>query len=97
MADLHTDVGSSKGVATPPVAASDRLRQTIAAVLGVDPSDIDDDSSPDSVATWDSLNHLNLVMAIETEYGISLTAEDAMDMRNVALMRTILKERGITP
>jgi acyl carrier protein len=75
--------------------APDGLRRTLASVLGVRPEEINDESSPDTIASWDSLNHLNLVMAIEGEFGVSLSAEDAMEMRNVGLIRTILGQHGV--
>jgi acyl carrier protein len=72
----------------------DRLYRTISQVLNVELSSLSEESSPDTIGSWDSLNHLNLVMAIESEFGISLTAEDVLDIRNVALIRAILRERG---
>lgn len=59
------------------------------------PAAIKADTSPDTVSMWDSLNHLNLVMALETEFGIALTPEQVFDMRNVGVMQTILREHGI--
>ncbi len=77
-------------------AEVDRLSRTIAQVLNLSPELISDDTSPDSVSSWDSLGHLNLVMALEHEYGVSLSAEDALAMRNVALIRTVLRNAGAT-
>jgi acyl carrier protein len=76
------------------VKTDDRLCQTVAGVLGVAASELTDASSPETIAAWDSLNHLNLVMALESEFGISLSPEDALEMRNVGLMRVILKKHG---
>ena len=76
------------------VKTDDRLYQTVAGVLGVPASELTDASSPETIAAWDSLNHLNLVMALEGEFGISLSPEDALEMRTVGLMRDILKKNG---
>ena len=54
----------------------DRLYQTIAVVLGTDPETLSEESAPETLDSWDSLNHLNLVMALESEYEISLSPED---------------------
>ena len=67
-----------------------KLKQVISNVLGVPIDKINDNSSPDSIDKWDSLSHLNLVMAIEAEFGVTLTPEDAMDMLSVKLIRMIL-------
>ena len=73
----------------------DRLYQAIGGVLGLAPAAIESETSPETVSTWDSLNHLNLVMALETEFGIALTPEQVFDIRNVGTMLTILREHGI--
>jgi acyl carrier protein len=72
-----------------------RLYETLAGVFNVPAEALDDSSSPETIETWDSLNHLNLVMAIETEFGLTLSPEDTLDMRNVALIETILRDRGV--
>lgn len=35
------------------------------------------------VRGWDSLSHINLVLAVEKEFGISLTTRDVRSMKNV--------------
>lgn len=67
----------------------------MAAVLGVPAEALGDDASPDTIADWDSMSHLNLVMALESEFGVSLSAEDALEMRNVAAIRHVLRSRGV--
>jgi acyl carrier protein len=71
------------------------LHRTIAQILGVSTADIDDSSSPEQLSTWDSLNHLNLVMALEQEFAISLSVEDALEMRTVGSIRSVLARHGI--
>lgn len=74
-----------------------RLTALVAEVFGVPEAVLDDASGPDSLPEWTSLAHLNLVLALEAEYGVTLTPEDAMDMLSVGLIRTILRERGRVP
>jgi acyl carrier protein len=73
---------------------TDRLSRTIALVFNVAPEMITDESTPDSVSTWDSFGHLDLVMALEHEFGVTLSAEDALAMRSVGLIRTVLRNAG---
>ena len=77
------------------MSSVDTLYETIAAILGVDPAALTEESSPDTVASWDSVNHLNLVMALESEFGIRLSPEDALAMRSVRAARALLKKRGV--
>ena len=74
--------------------ARTRLTQVISQVLGVEPASISDASSPATIPAWDSVNHLNLVMALESEFGLSLSPEDALAMNDVRAMQEILRHRG---
>jgi acyl carrier protein len=73
----------------------DKLYKTICEVFGVGVNLLSEDSSPDTLPNWDSLNHLNLVMALESEFQITLTPEDAINMRSVAQIRSTLREHGV--
>ncbi len=94
MADTHTSAES--------VAAQverdqrfDLLRSTVADVLGVAAADLTDDSSVDSIESWDSLNHLNIVMALEEAFGVQLSADDVIEMRSIATIRQILRANQV--
>ena len=52
----------------------------VAEVFGVDPDELDDTSSPETVEDWDSLGHVNLVMEIERVYDVSLSTDDALEI-----------------
>lgn len=71
------------------------LLRTVASVLGISEAKINDDTSPDSVESWDSVAHLNLVMALEEVFGTSFTPEETMDMTSVKLIRLLLEEKGL--
>ena len=72
----------------------DSLYETVAAVLGVETAALDEDSSPETIASWDSVNHLNLVMALESEFSVRLSADDALSMRSIRVIRELLKRTG---
>ena len=71
----------------------EKLHRVISDVLGVPVEHISDKSSPDNIDKWDSLTHINLIIAIESEFNISLTPEDTMDMLSVKLIRIILESK----
>lgn len=68
------------------------LKQVIAAVLEVDPSSIDDDTSTDTMPNWDSLRHMNLVLALEQEFQVQISDEDAYSIKSYQLIKLVLKE-----
>ena len=49
-------------------------------------------SSPDSIASWDSLSHMKLVIALEEEFNIEFTDDQIVDMISVELIFSTLKE-----
>jgi acyl carrier protein len=71
-----------------------RVRRVVADVLGVDAATLSDDSNPDTVPSWDSLAHLNLVVALEQEFGVALSPDDVLEMMSMKLITLILRERG---
>jgi acyl carrier protein len=75
--------------------SSNRLYQTIAGVLDVTPDSLTEESSPATIPDWDSLNHLNLVMALESEFSVSLSVDDTLEMADVAAIRGILNKYGV--
>lgn len=70
------------------------LNQLIADILGLDVAQVSDVSSPDTLSEWDSITHLNLIMAIEEAFEIQLSPEDALDLNSVKLFRLYLEEKG---
>ena len=49
----------------------EKLKQILASVFNLGIDQITEDASPDSIENWDSLNHLNLVLALEEGFGVS--------------------------
>ena len=59
---------------------SERVRELMAVFFSMDPAKISADSSITTIEQWDSLKHLNLIMAIEQEFGIRIDVNDAVEM-----------------
>ncbi len=72
---------------------TDKLRQTLSAVLGVAETDLSDDSSPDSLPSWDSVTHLNLVVSLEEVFGVAFSPEETMELTSLRLIRLMLDEK----
>lgn len=60
----------------------DRIRAVVSAVLGLSADEINADSSPDTVEQWDSMKHMNMVVALEEEFDIEFTDDEIMEMSN---------------
>ncbi|MCQ2512467.1 MAG: acyl carrier protein [Lachnospiraceae bacterium] len=55
---------------------------------------IDDDTNADSIDDWDSMEHINLVVAVEEEFGMKFSMDEIAEMQNVGDMVEIIKERS---
>jgi acyl carrier protein len=55
---------------------TERIRGVLADVLEVEASALSPASSPSTIEGWDSLRHVNMVIALEQEFGIQFSAEE---------------------
>jgi len=70
----------------------DTLKQVMATMLKVEPSVIETDSSMDNMPNWDSLRHMNLVLALEEEFGVVIPDEDAGNITSYKLIKLVLED-----
>ena len=75
--------------------SENKLKHVVASVLGVDPESIDENASVDTIATWDSLNHMKLVLALEEQFSVILQAEQTVEILSYPLIMVVLSEHGI--
>jgi acyl carrier protein len=73
----------------------DALKQVVATMLNVDVSTINEDSSMDNVPSWDSLRHMNLVLALEEEFKVAIPDEDAGNITSYKLIKIVLNDLGL--
>ena len=69
------------------MSVDERLRAVIAAVFGVDASALTDADSPKTIAAWDSVAHLELIFALEAEFGVQFSADEIATLSSVAAIR----------
>ena len=74
---------------------TDKLVMLFADELGVDVSELNEESSPDTVENWDSLAAMRLVAAIEAEFAVRLSAKEVMKMRSIGLARSVLQGKNV--
>jgi acyl carrier protein len=68
----------------------DRIRRVAADVLETSVDKITLDSSPETIDTWDSVHHLNLVLALEQEFDLQFEPEEIDQMKDVRHVLEIL-------
>lgn len=75
-----------------------RVFNIAADVLSVSPSLLTEQSSPKTVQNWDSIRHLNLVLALEDRFSLQFAPEEVEQMETIgqitALVEAKLGESG---
>ena len=54
----------------------ERIKGVMAQIFNVDVNSITEDSSPESIERWDSLKHMQLILAIEDEFDVTFPDDD---------------------
>jgi len=74
---------------------ADKVAQIIGRIFAVDETTITDDSSPETIDAWDSVEHLALLGEIEKAYHIRFTISDIVTLYRVKDIRACLKKYGV--
>lgn len=70
-----------------------RIKNIMASVFEIDASLINENSSPDNIERWDSLRHMNLIVALEEEFEIQFIEDEIVELLNFKLIYLTLKEK----
>ena len=62
---------------------SDRFKSVILKELHLDEYEIKDETLANQVPGWDSLNHINIILAIEKEYGVRFKSIEVLKCKNI--------------
>ena len=54
---------------------------------------VDETCSQQNCEKWDSMNHLNLIVELEMEFGVSFEPEEIAQMRNFEEVMRIVKRK----
>ena len=68
----------------------ERLNTVFREVFDDDEIVVSESTTADDIEDWDSLEHINLVAAVEQEFGIKFTMAQVMGMKNVGEMVDII-------
>jgi len=72
-----------------------QLKEVLAKVFNVDNSEITEDCSPDTIENWDSLRHMNLIVALEEEFKIEFNDDQIVEILSYQLIKIVLQEHGV--
>ena len=71
-----------------------RLNEVFRDVFGDSSISVNPSTTSDDIEDWDSIEHINLIAAVEDEFGMRFKMREVSGMKNVGEMINIIAERG---
>lgn len=68
----------------------ERLLAVFTSVFGLDPSRFRPGDSYETIPEWDSVNHINLILALEAEFGVEFDPGEIAELASVEAIRARL-------
>lgn len=72
----------------------ERLNEVFRDVFDDDSICINENTTSEDIEDWDSLEHINLIAAVEDEFKMRFKMKEVSGMKNVGEMMAIISERG---
>ena len=72
----------------------DDVRTAMGQLFGARPEDIGPEAMLNTVAGWDSLGHLNLMLYLEREKGLEISEENILKCTSVRGILELIETRG---
>jgi len=72
---------------------SEKLTKVFREVFGDDTITLNEQTTADQIEGWDSMSHINLIIAIEIAFGIEFTNEEIRSFNNVGEMQQCINEK----
>ena len=70
-----------------------RIKLVMSKILEVSIKEIDRNAEPHKFDNWDSLNHLNLIIALEEEFDINFSDDELSELLNFKLILSIIENK----
>ena len=72
-----------------------KLEELIGNILDLNPTELTDDLTQSAVQSWDSLAHINIIMALEEVYGVTFSTEEIPTVKSLGDVRRLLRMKGV--
>lgn len=69
-----------------------RIKEVMSAVFEVDVDSINEESSQDNISGWESIKTLDLIVALEEEFGVTIPLEEVGNMINYKYIKLMIEE-----
>jgi len=73
----------------------EQVREIVSDIFQIAIEQVNLDSSPETIEAWESIQHLNLVLALEQEFGVSFSPEEMATMLSVEAISQLVSEKMV--
>ena len=70
-----------------------KIKQIMAVIFDTTKENIPDDAEPLKIDQWDSLNHMQLIVALEQEFDIKFSDDELTELLNLSLITAIIQSK----
>jgi len=77
------------------MTADEKLKNLIANIFQMKPESIGDQTGPETIPNWDSLNSLMMFAAVEQEFKVKISSADMVAIQDYAGLKSVLKKLGV--
>ena len=67
-----------------------KIKNIMSAVFEIPIQEINDKSSSDTITSWDSLKHMNLVIALEEEFEMEFSESEIPEITNYGAIKKVI-------
>jgi acyl carrier protein len=71
----------------------EQVRSIASDLFTVPAGQITGDSSPETIEAWDSIQHLNLVLALEEKFAFQLSTEEIEQMKTIGQIASLVERK----
>jgi len=71
----------------------DQIRTIASDLFAIPTAQITVASSPENIESWDSVQHLNLVLALEEKFQVQLAPEEIEQMKNIGEVTKLVESK----
>lgn len=73
----------------------ERIKQIMARVFEMQAEEVPDSASASSLTKWDSLGHIELMLALEMELEIELTSDEMLELLSLEAIERYVSQRVV--
>jgi acyl carrier protein len=73
--------------------SEEKLKAVVASMLELEPADVGPATSTDTVDQWDSVRHMNLIIALESAFDITIPDEEVAALTSYPVIKAVVEEQ----